>query len=197
MENLLPLLPLLACPVMMGVMMMLMTRTGGTNPVPAAREELVAPPVPAAPNPVPSNGEPDNVSRASAPRRSSMNVMGLCLNWKVLGALGLVALGVWAVAPSLIGVVLPLLLVAACPLSMLLMMRGGQGAQCAPEPVEVKRAGQAAPGRLTALKGELQEVEARQEAIRSQIAALEPGSGPADGALIGERQPGGRGDGSN
>lgn len=50
-----------------------------------------------------------------------------CLNWKVIGALVLVGLGVWAVAPNLLVGVLPILLIAVCPLSMMLMMRGMQG----------------------------------------------------------------------
>lgn len=47
-----------------------------------------------------------------------------CLNWKVIVGLGLVALGIGLLVPSLLGRVLPLLLVAACPLSMLVMMWG-------------------------------------------------------------------------
>lgn len=48
----------------------------------------------------------------------------MCFNKKVIGALAVVGLGILAFAPNLIGAALPLLLVAACPLSMLLMMRG-------------------------------------------------------------------------
>ncbi len=53
--------------------------------------------------------------------------MKMCINWRVVGALSLVALAVFALAPDLIGPALPLLVVAACPLSMLLMMRAMQG----------------------------------------------------------------------
>ncbi len=41
-----------------------------------------------------------------------------CLNRKVLGGLGLTALAVWALAPGVVGAALPLLFLAACPLSM-------------------------------------------------------------------------------
>lgn len=52
-----------------------------------------------------------------------------CLNWRVVAALGLLALGVAVVAPEF---GLPTLMVAAalaCPLSMMLMMRG-QALRC-------------------------------------------------------------------
>ncbi|MGH2532800.1 MAG: heavy metal-binding domain-containing protein [Thermomicrobiales bacterium] len=56
----------------------------------------------------------------------------MCFNKKVIGGLAIVALGVLVVAPNLFLTALPLLLVAACPLSMLLMgramMGGGQRA---------------------------------------------------------------------
>lgn len=53
-----------------------------------------------------------------------MNMLKCCLNWKVLTGLAVVAAGIWIVQPKLIGAALPLLLLAACPLSMLLMMGG-------------------------------------------------------------------------
>lgn len=46
-----------------------------------------------------------------------------CLNWKVMAALAAAGLGLYAFAPELAAAALPLLIVAACPLSMLLMMR--------------------------------------------------------------------------
>jgi len=51
----------------------------------------------------------------------------MCLNKKVLIGLGVVALGVLAVSPRLLGAAGPLLLLAACPLSMVFMMRGMSG----------------------------------------------------------------------
>ena len=56
-----------------------------------------------------------------------MRFFGFCLNWKVIAGLALVALGIWALAPGLIGAALPVLIVLACPLSMLFMMRGMRG----------------------------------------------------------------------
>ena len=53
-----------------------------------------------------------------------------CYDWRVIAALAAIGVGVFLWAPSLVGVALPLLLVAACPLSMILMMRtmGGHAA---------------------------------------------------------------------
>lgn len=55
-----------------------------------------------------------------------------CFNRKVLTGAGVVALGVLLFAPRMLGAVLPLLVVAICPLSMLLMMRAmsGSGNRC-------------------------------------------------------------------
>lgn len=48
----------------------------------------------------------------------------MCFNPKVVLALAAIALAAWAVAPGLAAAALPFLIVAACPLSMVLMMRG-------------------------------------------------------------------------
>jgi uncharacterized membrane protein len=55
-----------------------------------------------------------------------------CFNRKVLIGAGGVALGVLLLAPRMFGAVLPLLMVAICPLSMLIMMRAmsGSGNRC-------------------------------------------------------------------
>lgn len=60
--------------------------------------------------------------------------MKMCLNWKVLAGLAAVGAGILLVAPKVALSALPLLLLAACPLSMLFMawgmrsMRRDQGA---------------------------------------------------------------------
>ncbi len=56
-----------------------------------------------------------------------MKFLGLCVNWKVVAGLGAVAVGVFIVAPHLALAALPVLLVLACPLSCLYMMRGMNG----------------------------------------------------------------------
>ncbi len=66
-----------------------------------------------------------------------MNLLRACANWRVIATLVAVGAGVAVFAPNLIGAAIPFLLVAACPLSMLLMMRamGGHPANPSPEPV--------------------------------------------------------------
>ena len=46
-----------------------------------------------------------------------------CLNWKFVAALAAAGVGIYVFAPRLAAAALPLLILAACPLSMLLMMR--------------------------------------------------------------------------
>lgn len=52
----------------------------------------------------------------------------MCLNRKVVGGLAVAALAVLVFAPSAFSPVLLLLVAAACPIGMLLMMRGAAGA---------------------------------------------------------------------
>lgn len=122
-----------------------------------------------------------------------MKMGGMCFNWKVLAGLAGVGLAVWVVAPNLVGAALPLLLVAACPLSMLLMGRGMAGGQCstqAQQPAPPERAGQSVDVRLTReeqlaeLKAQLAILDVRQQAIAREIAELEP----ADGVVVREAE---------
>lgn len=53
----------------------------------------------------------------------------MCLNWKVLAGLGAAGVGLYLISPGLVVAALPLLLLAVCPLSMLLMMKGMQESQ--------------------------------------------------------------------
>ena len=52
----------------------------------------------------------------------------MCLNWKALAGLGAAGVGLYLVAPGMAA--LPLLLLAVCPLSMLLMMKGTRASRC-------------------------------------------------------------------
>ena len=51
-----------------------------------------------------------------------MKMLRMCLNPKVLAGLVVAGVATYLIAPNLIAASLPILLVAACPLSMLLMM---------------------------------------------------------------------------
>ena len=64
-------------------------------------------------------------------RWSNIVNLKMCLNWKVIASLGAVAVGILVLEPHLAAQALPLLVVAVCPLSMLLMggmMMGGEKA---------------------------------------------------------------------
>jgi choline-glycine betaine transporter len=47
----------------------------------------------------------------------------MCVNWKVVGGVVAVAAGMVLFAPTRVAALAPLMVVAVCPLSMLLMMR--------------------------------------------------------------------------
>ncbi len=53
--------------------------------------------------------------------------MKMCFNWKVAAGLTAAGVAVFAFAPNLIGAALPVLIIAACPLSMVVMMRAMSG----------------------------------------------------------------------
>jgi hypothetical protein len=51
-----------------------------------------------------------------------MKMLKMCLNPKVLAGLGVVGVGIYLFATGLLAEAVPILLLAVCPLSMLLMM---------------------------------------------------------------------------
>jgi hypothetical protein len=68
-----------------------------------------------------------------------LKMLQMCLTWKVLAGLAAVGVGTYLIAPDLVVAALPVLLLLACPLSMMLMMRSmqqpqGQGRQVTREP---------------------------------------------------------------
>lgn len=108
----------------------------------------------------------------------------MCFNPKVL--LGLVGIAVvtWAVAPGLATAALPILIVAACPLSMVLMMRGMKRAE-----VQGGSSGNRMPQNtgtaagdsdrdLSVLKGRAAELAAQQDKLAREIRKREASDAP-------------------
>lgn len=101
-----------------------------------------------------------------------MNMLKACYDWRVITALVAVGGGVLLFAPGLIGAALPLLLVAVCPLSMMLMMKtmGGHDQNATPAAVQpVDRAEQ--------LRTELAASRREQQRLARELEDLEaPGT---------------------
>ena len=103
-------------------------------------------------------------------------VLGCCLNWKVLVAGGAVAAAVLVFAPGTAGAVLPLLLLAICPLSMVVMMFFMRGM------VGGKRDGEMARGQSREQAHQrLAELALERRQLEAQLAA-EPTEATAPGA---------------
>lgn len=103
-----------------------------------------------------------------------MNMLKMCFNWKVIAGLAVVAAGVYMVAPAAFAAALPLLFLAACPLSMILMMKmmSGGNAQKGGDNAESTPTGAMAhPASADELDAELQQLRARQTAIADQLDA--------------------------
>ncbi|MBF6590787.1 MAG: DUF2933 domain-containing protein [Ktedonobacterales bacterium] len=112
-----------------------------------------------------------------------MKIGSMCLNWKVVAALAAVGVGIWLVAPGVFGVALPLLFLAICPLSMLLMMRGmGSMGNMGNMGGTSTMGGTEAPAslplvssreeRLADLRGQLARIQAEQDVLAREIATL-------------------------
>lgn len=122
----------------------------------------------------------------------------MCLNWKVLGGLAATGLGISLFALQLLSASLPLLVAAACPLSMLAMMwamRGMQGGGCSMQGDQARQdpdVGLSSSERLARLRSELEGARARESALASQIAAMEQTEPAADLPRVDPAQAGSR-----
>ena len=96
----------------------------------------------------------------------------MCLNRKVVGGLAVAALAVLVLAPSAFGGVFLLLVVAACPLGMLLMMRGATGACQRKE----REAGETAVGSTPDAAAEIARLRHEVEQLRAGDPPAPPSS---------------------
>ncbi len=97
----------------------------------------------------------------------------MCFNKKVMGGLALVGLGIFTVAPNLFVSALPLLLVAACPLSMLFMGKAMMGGNSCSRGEPVREAVPVTAGsreaRLAQLRTQLATINDQQRMLAQQI----------------------------
>ncbi len=105
---------------------------------------------------------------------------GTGVGWKVVAVLGGVGLGVWILAPELFRLALPLLLLAACPLAMLFMMRGMHAQPSASEGEMMSASGSNGSESSAELRSRLARLQAEQEGLARQLSELEPG--PSSGS---------------
>ena len=178
MQYFLNLLPVLACPLMMGAMIWLMMR-GSREQTPS--NERYTPPsnerlegmvlTGLAPDLPPS--EP-TVSASPSLFKAIGDCVQMCLNWKVLVGLATVAGVIWFVAPQFALVALPVLLVLVCPASMIFMMarmrRGGP-----PSDAPGCQACESQPTR----EEQLASLKNQHEALEAPIAELEQSEVPS------------------
>ena len=170
MQYILSLLPLVACPIGMGLMMWLMMRQGKEHTPPDASPQPEDRRV-ASPMAPPVTSTPVS-SQHTSPLKAIWDCVQMCLNWKVLAVLAVVGVIAWVVAPRLVLAALPLLLVVACPLSMLVMMGGMRGGQSA-QANQLPAAGRTRDEQVAELRARLLNVQAEQEVIALQIAEIE------------------------
>ena len=105
------------------------------------------------------------------------SLIGMCLNWKVLGGLIAVAAGVLIFFPEKAAAAIPLLILAACPLSMVVMMFAMKGMGGMGKKEEGGRPGESPD----ALREQLAAVRAEERRLEERLASTPqgtPDSGP-------------------
>jgi hypothetical protein len=97
-----------------------------------------------------------------------------CFNWKVVAGLAAAGLAVFLFAPSAASGAVPLLIALACPLSMVVMMRGMSGRQCRQDEGEASAGGTAtvssAEAEIARLRAEIDQLRAERRDLEGQPA---------------------------
>ena len=102
-----------------------------------------------------------------------MKVLKMCLNWKVLASLAAAGVGIYLAAPDLVVGALPILLLAACPLSMLLMMWSMQHGQGQGQGQGQNRQTPQEPAVGLTREERIAQLRTQQATLADQIGALE------------------------
>ena len=113
-------------------------------------------------------------------------MFGICIDKRVIGGLAIAGVGVLILAPQLMIAALPILLIAICPLSMLLMgkaMMSGSLRMGAPAPESIEAAYRAVPSldrdqEVAVLHAQLQAMSDQQAMLADQLAQLQTGPRP-------------------
>jgi len=97
--------------------------------------------------------------------------MKMCFNWKVAAGLTAAGAAVFAFAPNLIGAALPLLIIAACPLSMVVMMRamsGGSSCDTASNGTDSESNTDTTPSEVARLQAEIDQLRAERVEVQER-----------------------------
>ena len=94
-----------------------------------------------------------------------MSILRACADWRVVAGVTAVGVGVAVFAPNLIAAAVPLLIVAVCPVSMLVMMRAMGSHPSTPNPPEHRQPAQ--------LRERLAASRLEQEHLEQELARLE------------------------
>ena len=98
-----------------------------------------------------------------------MKMFKMCLHPKVIAAMVAVAAGVWLVAPGWFTAALPILFLAICPLSMLLMMKMMM-------PGSARQDATADSSSQESMEEQLRQLDAQKAAVAEQLRTRQPQS---------------------
>lgn len=95
----------------------------------------------------------------------------MCFNWKVAAGLTAAGVAVFVVAPNLIGAALPVLIIAACPLAMVVMMRamsGGSRCDTASNGTDGESNTATTPNEVASLQAEIDQLRAERSGMKGR-----------------------------